>query len=111
MPIYVYRDSLREEERALIVSSLERLATYSFEDLCALPESSRIPVPEGLAPFTAHVYREPVDKGIVRVVVQGVRDTNKFLFLQFAAVEAAGFSRDRSGALKELQPQDLYDYT
>ncbi|MBK6879548.1 MAG: hypothetical protein IPN65_07300 [Elusimicrobia bacterium] len=111
MPIYVYKDSLSDAEREFVEVQLKRLASLSFQELCAIPESLGISVPEDLAPFTAHIIREPIREGLVRVIVQGFRKNKKFFFIQFAAVEAGGFSKDQLGTFKELEPQDLYGYT
>lgn len=110
MPIYIYKDSLSGAEHEFVEAQLKRLASLSFQELCALPESSEISVSANLVPFTAHIIREPIREGLVRVIVQGSRKTKKFFFIQFAAVEAGGVSKDRLGAFKELEPQDLYDY-
>lgn len=92
---------------AAVNSRLESLLASAPEVLRALPGSSTEEVADGEKSFLLTVWRDTLDSGLDRIVVQAYERRS----LGFGYMHAAGFTLSANGEKHLLTASDLYDFT
>jgi hypothetical protein len=92
---------------AAVNSRLESLLGSAPEALRALPGSSTEEVADGEKTFVLTVWRDKLDSGLDRIVVQAYERRS----LGFGYMHAAGFTLSADGEKHLLTAPDLYDFT
>jgi hypothetical protein len=92
---------------AAVSRRLESLLASAPEVLRALPRSSTEEVADGEKTFLLTVWRDKLDSGLDRIVVQAYERRS----LGFGYLHAAGFTLSANGEKYVLTASDLYDFT
>lgn len=103
---------LKEAADATIRARLAQLKQLPRAELESLPASSSQKMTLAGHVVTITTYREQAEQGECRVVVQVSTPMRPFLKF-FATNEdfAAGIAFNADGAIRDLQENELYDYT
>lgn len=93
--------------KALLDSRLDELRKKSFAELADLPASQSEPAMLGTKRVTVTVWTDRTGSHELRVVVQAYRHWA----LGLGRMAAQGFSIDSAGAIRDLRPDELYEFT
>ena len=92
--------------KELLESRLSDLRKKSFAELAELPASQSEPAVSGTKRVTVTVWTDRTAPHELRVVVQAYRPW----LLGFGKMAAEGFTIDNTGALRDLRPEELYEF-
>ena len=88
-------------------AALTALRDRTYSEIAALPEVTAVPIDGCGKDVMLTTYRDSGASGAVQVVVQLMARG----WLGSARIKASGFSYEANGKCRDLQEEELYDFT